>query len=565
MPTRSQFLRWRSWGLFASSNPTARTRRAAGRKVLLPLAAGLAASLFRAAARDWPQYTVVFACGSFSAPFSWDSEYWQAQTDATVVCTLTLLKAAPFVPMISTTVRLQMAVFYLGAGFWKINTSFLDPASSCASIYIAQLLDVLGMESALPPAARTAAVRAGPLLTIVGELSIGLLLLVPRRPWAKLGVALALLLHLGIALTPPPNNIAEYGTMSALRLAWLFPHAVATAMAEPGWLAVHAGSGALLLAVLAARGPLFVWGGLDGWRAHLAASTSRSAICSAASTCPPASTASCAASSCARSSWTKDRPSTRRRKGGQVPTRARAAAAPRHAVRPHRGVVRLRHDRDGGARRLVAQHVLERPDAGRLEPPAAADRATAEVAPRPRRDVGLLGWRRPRREHQLDPLPLDPPERAHASAPARRHIVPRRRWPLRPAVERGCRAGDRRVRRAAQPGGVGRRLCAVHPSLRRPRLACGGRASGEAAGDLSSSTARAATRWRTASAGARVKLHEDGAAAAAASSGGDGVGGLREEARAAGAAGGIRSTGSYGLSFNSYGRAEGRELHCYGS
>ena len=136
-------------------------------------------------------------------------EYWQAQTDATVVCTLTLLKAAPFVPMISTTVRLQMAVFYLGAGFWKINTSFLDPASSCASIYIAQLLDVLGMESDAPPAARTAAVHAGPLLTIVGELSIGLLLLVPRQQRAKLGVALALLLHLGIALTPPPNNIAS--------------------------------------------------------------------------------------------------------------------------------------------------------------------------------------------------------------------------------------------------------------------------------------------------------------------------------------------------------------------
>ena len=243
-------------------------------KVLLPLAAGLAASLFpRSRTAIGLSYTVVFAVWLvLKVPFSWDSEYWQAQTDATVVCTLTLLKAAPFVPMISTTVRLQMAVFYLGAGFWKINTSFLDPASSCASIYIAQLLDVLGMESALPTAARTAAVHAGPLLTIVGELSIGLLLLVPRRSWAKLGVALALLLHLGIALTPPPNNIAEYGTMSALRLAWLFPHAVATAMAEPGWLAVHAGSGALLLAVLAARGPLFVWGGLDGWRAHLAAS-----------------------------------------------------------------------------------------------------------------------------------------------------------------------------------------------------------------------------------------------------------------------------------------------------
>ena len=93
-------------------------------KVLLPLAAGLAASLFpRSRTAIGLSYTVVFAVWLvLKVPFSWDSEYWQAQTDATVVCTLTLLKAAPFVPMISTTVRLQMAVFYLGAGFWKINT-----------------------------------------------------------------------------------------------------------------------------------------------------------------------------------------------------------------------------------------------------------------------------------------------------------------------------------------------------------------------------------------------------------------------------------------------------------
>ena len=71
----------------------------------------------------------------------------------------------------------------------------------------------------VPPAARTAAIRAGPLLTIVGELSIGLLLFAPAtarlRPLRKFGVGLALLFHLGIAVTPPPNNISEYDASSA--------------------------------------------------------------------------------------------------------------------------------------------------------------------------------------------------------------------------------------------------------------------------------------------------------------------------------------------------------------
>ena len=55
-------------------------------KVLLPLAAGLAASLLpRSRTAIGLSYTVVFAVWLvLKVPFSWDSEYWQAQTDATV-------------------------------------------------------------------------------------------------------------------------------------------------------------------------------------------------------------------------------------------------------------------------------------------------------------------------------------------------------------------------------------------------------------------------------------------------------------------------------------------------
>ena len=272
------------WGLVCIFESFRAYRGAlADAKVLLPLFSGLAVALGAPRSRSFVVvgYSVVFAVWLLlKVPYSWDSEYWQAQTDVTVVASLCLLPAPLVVPAISETVRLQMAIFYAAAAFWKINTAFLDPATSCASIYIAQLLDVLVPASVtIPPAARVAAVRAGPLVTIAGEMSIALLLLAPAssasarlRPLRKLGVGLALLLHLGIALTPPPNNIAEYGVMCALRLAWLLPHGVGAALADsPGWLALHVGNGALLVALLAARGPLFVGGGLDGWRAHLAA------------------------------------------------------------------------------------------------------------------------------------------------------------------------------------------------------------------------------------------------------------------------------------------------------
>ena len=192
-------------------------------RVLLLLICGLAVTLGAPRSRFFVVvgYSVVLALWVvLKVPYSWDSEYWQVQTDATVVASLCLLPASLVVPAIYETVRLQMAVFYVAAAFWKINTAFLDPTTSCASIYIAQLLDVLVPASlTVPAAARTAAIRAGPLLTIVGELSIGLLLLAPAtarlRPLRKFGVGLALLFHLGIAVTPPPNNISEYDASSA--------------------------------------------------------------------------------------------------------------------------------------------------------------------------------------------------------------------------------------------------------------------------------------------------------------------------------------------------------------
>ena len=79
-----------------------------------------------------------------------------------------------------------------------------------------------------------ALIATSPLTTIVGETSIGALLLAPSSypRLHRAGLALALLLHAGIALTPPPNNIAEYGIMSAARLSWLLAGTVGVALVE---------------------------------------------------------------------------------------------------------------------------------------------------------------------------------------------------------------------------------------------------------------------------------------------------------------------------------------------
>ena len=218
-------------------------------------------------------YSLSIACWWLAkVPFSWDSEYWCAQTDISVVLFLLL---APSSDSLGDAIRLQMGIFYLGAGLWKLNTAFLNPTSSCASIYVAQLLDALVPTGWEPSATlATLAIRAAPAMTVLGETSIGYLLLLPSRSLRRTGILLAVTLHLGIALTPPPNNIAEYGVIALIRLAWAIPEATASALNEMRstamWSGIHIGAGALLLAILAARGPLgTINTGLGGWKTLL--------------------------------------------------------------------------------------------------------------------------------------------------------------------------------------------------------------------------------------------------------------------------------------------------------
>ena len=92
--------------------------------------------------------------------------------------------------------------------------------------------------------------RAAPALTIGGEAAIGLLLACGgSRRLVRWGTALALLLHLAIALVPPPNNATPFSLTCIIRL--IVASAPSFAMAIDG-IASGKGGGRLVAATAVA-------------------------------------------------------------------------------------------------------------------------------------------------------------------------------------------------------------------------------------------------------------------------------------------------------------------------
>lgn len=98
-------------------------------------------------------------------------------------------------------IQWQLAWFYLAAGVWKINSGFLHPRYSCASVFTLMLLDYL------PSSADAAVAEWAPLIAslspvavLVLEIGVGVALIVRPRTLGVLGV---LLLHIAIAFVPP--------------------------------------------------------------------------------------------------------------------------------------------------------------------------------------------------------------------------------------------------------------------------------------------------------------------------------------------------------------------------
>jgi len=141
---------------------------------------------------------------------------------------------------------------------FKLNSSFLDHRYSCSSPYLAQLLTAYLPESlAREPQALAPLVRVAPPMVVLGEGVLSGALLAAAagrggRAAPALGVGLALLLHLGIALTPPPNNIGAFSVLMAVRLAaFVPPEALVHALRTPRHATEAAGAAALVLVAAA--------------------------------------------------------------------------------------------------------------------------------------------------------------------------------------------------------------------------------------------------------------------------------------------------------------------------
>ena len=157
------------------------------------------------------------------------------------------------------TVRWQLAIFYLASGFWKINSSFLDPKYSCASIFTVQVLEYMPDALLFGVAGVAQLARAialtGPAATLVIEGVVPALHALPPRAWprcARVGVAATLAFHFVIGITPPPSNVSSFGVTTCTRLFFFLPRASAQACAEARRLATSPWLPAVMVAAAAA-------------------------------------------------------------------------------------------------------------------------------------------------------------------------------------------------------------------------------------------------------------------------------------------------------------------------
>ena len=164
-------------------------------------------------------------------PYVFDSCLWTAQTDFVLLLAMLLVPRRSVSPCTTWVIRCQLGLFYLAAGFWKLTHAFLSTATSCAPIFSLSLASYLP-EVLRPPWLMRQLAAVSPSVTIATEMSIGLLLLSPSRTARRLGVLMCALLHLGICLTPYPNQIATFSILCLSRMANVIQPSWAAAQAE---------------------------------------------------------------------------------------------------------------------------------------------------------------------------------------------------------------------------------------------------------------------------------------------------------------------------------------------
>lgn len=234
--------------------------------MIVPLTA---AALWTRSIRLWIMGSMLAtAIADFSLmPFIWDSEYWCLLTDFAAIYALVatlgwkrvLWNGTKFTeeeidsiyPQLSSTIQIQMMLFYTAAWFWKLNWDFLDANSSCAPIFAMQLLDhITPNDWVVPDWVLMVVVQSSPFLVLLLEGYIAYAFFTTRHSRAVLA---AMLLHMGIAMCPPPSNVATFSLMCASRLVLFVPHGTVEACSLPAnWSSLEL-SATVVLAAIAAK------------------------------------------------------------------------------------------------------------------------------------------------------------------------------------------------------------------------------------------------------------------------------------------------------------------------
>eukprot|EP00747_Dinoflagellata_sp_TGD_P040371 gnl/TRDRNA2_/TRDRNA2_140821_c0_seq1.p1 gnl/TRDRNA2_/TRDRNA2_140821_c0~~gnl/TRDRNA2_/TRDRNA2_140821_c0_seq1.p1 ORF type:complete len:565 (+),score=53.53 gnl/TRDRNA2_/TRDRNA2_140821_c0_seq1:179-1696(+) len=199
--------------------------------------------------------TVVrIALRTLAQPWIWESELWSTQNDLVLLaCVWTVAKRGEDVAQLAApAIRLQTIAFYAGAAVWKLNSSFLNPSTSCGTIFIMQLIDAFAPAWMSPtdpvvqaigfcaPIAAAAIELALPLLMLLGEYS---------RPLRRVALAAGLFFHLLVILTPPPNNAGGFSVSAAKWLFFFAPAGAVATVLDNAWASLR---GIVLCAVMAA-------------------------------------------------------------------------------------------------------------------------------------------------------------------------------------------------------------------------------------------------------------------------------------------------------------------------
>eukprot|EP00435_Cladocopium_sp_Y103_P039438 s1307_g10.t1 len=215
--------------------------------VLLPLAllGAISASAEFSALPLLAAHALKLGMFAWRMPFVWDHECWAALTE------LSFLVAPRHFWRLA---RGQLLLLYASAAWWKLNTSFLDPRTSCSTVILIQLLSAYAPSEHLAQHFAPVVARWAPLLGLGGEATIALLLLC----WPRLGVLSALAFHLLVLLCPAPNFAGGFSVCCAARLLLLLPMEAAAQCRWSPWVALGAAvfAGVIPSAASAAYGAL---------------------------------------------------------------------------------------------------------------------------------------------------------------------------------------------------------------------------------------------------------------------------------------------------------------------